>query len=84
MHHESRPNWSKWQHTKKKTLLVLEGDQRANTNSNIEGKVTCTLVQRHVALSSISPKKERDIIELFHIKIHPKKTKVDCLFSPIS
>jgi hypothetical protein len=40
---------------------------------NIEGKVTCTSVQREVALSSISPKEEREMIELFHIKISTKE-----------
>lgn len=34
-------------------------------NSNMEGKVTCTLVQREVDLSSISAMEERDMTKVF-------------------
>jgi hypothetical protein len=47
-------------------------------NSNIEYKVTYTSMQREVTLSSISAKEEREMIELFHINIWLKKTKVNC------
>jgi hypothetical protein len=51
---------------------------------DIEGKLTCTSVQRGVALSSISPKEEREMIELFHNNIKLKQAKVDSLFDPES
>jgi hypothetical protein len=63
-------------------LLVVNGDQRVESNSNIEGTVTCTSIQREVALSRINPNEEIEITELFHIKIQLKKKKTDCLFDP--
>jgi hypothetical protein len=59
LHLELRPNWSKQQH-KKKTLLDVEGDQRVDNNSDIEGKVTMYFnSKRGIALSSINPKEEK-------------------------
>jgi hypothetical protein len=66
---------------KKKGLVVVDAKERVDNTSNLHGKISCTIVQKEVSLVSYSPKEEKEMIELFHIKIHMKQTKVDFLFN---
>jgi hypothetical protein len=54
---------------KKNTLPVVDGDQRVDNNSYVKCNMPYTLLQREIALSSVNPKEEREMIELFNINI---------------
>jgi hypothetical protein len=46
----------------------------------VDEKISFTLVYKEVNMSSLHPKKEKDITKLFYINIQVKKTNVDTLF----
>lgn len=67
---------------KNKALLAVDAKEKVDSTSDLEGKVSCTTLQKEVTLVDCSHKEEKDITELFYIKIHMKQSKVDCLFYP--
>jgi len=67
---------------KKKALLAVDAEERVDYTSDLYGKVSCTSVQKE--LVSYSPKEDKEMTELFHVKIHMRQAKVDCLFDPSS
>ena len=46
----------------------------------MDEKIVCAEVQKEVNLSSLQQQEEKEMTELFHIKIQVKKTKIDALF----
>lgn len=53
-----------------------------DSTSDLEGKVSCTTLQKEVTLVGCSHKEEKEMTELVYIKIHMKQSKVDCFFYP--
>jgi hypothetical protein len=63
---------------KKKSLLAMDSSNQVKRSSNVDEKISYTLV-KEVNLSNLHHKEE-EMTKLFHIKTQVKKTKVDDLF----
>ena len=46
----------------------------------MDGRIVCTSLQKEVNLSSLYHQEEKEMTNLFHIKIQVKNTKIDALF----
>lgn len=63
----------------KKTLLIVNAKESVDSTSNLDGQISRIIIQKEVVLVNCSPKEE-EMNELFHVKIHMRQAKVDCLF----
>ena len=63
-----------------KNMLAMDSSNQVERNLNVEKHILCTTVQMEVNLNSLYPQEEKEIIRVFHINIHARKTKMDSLF----
>jgi len=66
---------------KKKNMLSMDLSNQVGSNSYVDKKIVCTIMQREVNMSSLHPKEENEMKRIIHINIQVKKTKVDTLFN---
>jgi hypothetical protein len=59
-------------------------EERVEITLDMEGNINFTTLKKEVALFGCSHKEEKEMAELLCIKIHMKRSKVDCLFDPSS
>jgi len=57
---------------KKKTLIIVDAKERVDNTLELKGKISCTNMQKEVALFGCGHKEEKDMNTLFYIKIHMK------------
>jgi hypothetical protein len=65
----------------KKKLIGMNSRNLVERSSNADENISYTLIQKEMNLSSLDYREEKEMKNLFHIKIHVKKTKVDALFN---
>jgi len=58
----------------------MDDEEQVDKTSDLEGNINWTNIQKEVALVGCNYKEEKVMTKLFFIKMHMKKSKVDCLF----
>lgn len=75
MHLEKCPK--NLQKKKKKVMLIVDANEKVDNTSNLDEKINCTNIQKEVALVGCNHKEQKEMTELFCIKIHMKRSKLD-------
>jgi hypothetical protein len=65
---------------KKNNLLATDSSNQVERISNVDENIIYTSMQKEVNISILHHEEEKDMINLFHIKIQVKKTNIDALF----
>jgi hypothetical protein len=65
---------------KKKALINIDVEERVDNTLYLQGNIGCTTLQKELAQVGYNHKEEKEMIELFYIKIHMKQSKLYCLF----
>ena len=65
-------------------MLVLDVEWKVYNNYYVDTRIACTFVQIQMNLTRLDPKEEREMFELFHVRIKLKRSKLDCIFDLIS
>jgi hypothetical protein len=70
------------QETKKKNknILATDSSNQVEISSDVDANIVCTYVQKEVNLSILHHQEEKEMTNLFHSKIHVKKTEIDAMF----
>jgi len=67
----------------KNMLAAMDSDNQAESSSDVNDNILCTIVQKEVNLSSLHHKEDKDITKLFCIKIQVNKKKWMLYFIPV-
>ena len=79
LHPELNPK-NKKKDNNKKIPMATDSSNQVKSNSNVDEKIICKLMQEEVNLSSLQEWEEKEMAKLFHINILVKKTKIDAMF----
>jgi hypothetical protein len=69
---------------KKKNLLATYLSNQVESRYDVDDNIVCTSMQKDVNLSSLHHQEEKEMSNIFHIKIQVKKTKIYAMFDSSS